>query len=92
MADFLIFIADDADSLALVQADGEIVHHNAVEPGSYEADDYQPERVDEEGTEADNDSGDGYRGAYVPMELFLHYHCHNVQAAGGGIDTEQECL
>ena len=48
LADFFIFFAYDADSLAFVQADGEIIYNEAVEPGSDEADYYQAEWIDEE--------------------------------------------
>lgn len=63
--DYLMLLADDADSLLLVDACGEVVDNESVHPCSDETDDHESERMYGECCEADGESGYGDGGADV---------------------------
>ena len=90
--DFFAAVGDDADTLALVHAGHEVVQGEAVHPGADEADDDHPERVDGEGGAADDGAGDGDGDTDVEVQVLVDDLREDVQAAGGGVDAEQDRL
>ena len=54
VADAVVIFRHDADALAVVEGGGEVVDHQAVNPGADETDGHHAEVVDEEGRTADD--------------------------------------
>ncbi len=92
LADALVLLGDDAEALVVVEGGGEVVDHEAVDPGADEADDDHAEVVDEEGGAADDGTGDGDGGSDVEVEELVDDLGQDVEAAGGGVDAEHQGL
>ena len=88
----LMLRGDDAHAFAAVQTGGEIVQRKAVDPGANEADDHHPERVHRKGRAADEGAGYRYGGADVEVQILVDDLGQDVQAAGGGVDVEEDGL
>ena len=88
----LVVLGDNAHTLALVEAGGEIVYAESVDEGSDDADHDHPERVDGECAAAYADSRHGYGRSYVKMEILVHYLAQDIKPSGGRVDVEQDGL
>ena len=69
--DTLMFFGDDADSLAEVEAGGEVVDHHSVDPCANKADDDHAERMDGKCRAADHGTGDGDGHSDIEMEVLV---------------------
>ena len=88
----VIFIGNHTDSFPLVQAGGEVVHDQAVDPRADQADDHHLERIDGEGCAADHRSGHRHGSSDVEMQVLVDNLRQDVEATGGGVDVEQDSL
>ncbi len=91
-ADALIVFGDDAEALVVVEGGGEVVDHEAVDPGADEADDDHAEGVDSEGGAADDGAGHRDGGTDVEVQVFVDNLGQDVESTSGSVDAEHQGL
>lgn len=88
----LVFLGNDAHSLALVKAGGEIIQGQTVHPRAHEACYHNAERIDSERCTTNNGPGYSYRDTDIEMQILIYDFGQDIQSAGRSIDVEQNGL
>ena len=91
-ADAVVIFGDDAHTLLVVEARGEIVHHQTVDPSANKTDNHHVEGVNGEGGAADDGTRHRNGRAYIKMQVFVDNLGQDVQTSCRGVDLEKHVL
>ena len=87
--DLVQLLGDHADPALDVEAENEMIHHDAAKVGAQNAEHHRFGIVAQRGSQSHRDTGNGHGFSHIHLQILVHDFCHNIQATGGGILGEQ---